>query len=1478
MKKVLFLLLIVLLSGCKKKANSGIFTLGFLGVISQEPPVEVTIGGTVTGLKGQGLVLQNNGTDDLPITSDGTFQFPKVILEGTSYNVTVKTQPTSPSQTCVVAGGIGQVLKEPITTVTVNCSTNKYTIGGTVSGLASTGLSLQLDSTSINIASNGTFAFPITLESGTPYNVTMSPANGQIGGVNQPAQTCTLSNGGGIVQDSAISNITVQCVTQTVQLTINANYLPSGATLVVQNNSGANINLTYAQPSQVLNIPSGSPYNVTIKTQPGPPAPAICTNPAGSGVAFANSTVNINCTAASSIVVTTSGLAGSSGVLLQNNGGDNLQIGSNGNSAFSQPLTAGSSYNVTVAAQPTNPWQTCTVTGGSGTVAAGPPPTTSVTLNCITNTYKVGATIIGLAPNNSITLELDGADNNIRTGVNANGNFLFPTAKTSGNTSSVSIMAGSTLNNPNQTCRMTYNGNTVTVTHANSSPVNVYVPILGSDVTDITVNCSNLHTVSGIITGLDANSSGLVLALNSTILTSVSGGDTSFTFPAPEGLLAVGDSYSVTVYSQPTPNAGGKWQECNVSLGSGTISGDVTNVVVACTTATYTIGGTIVGLSGTGLTIQHISDDNTPTINETMDITSGSTTFTFPTPQQSGTTYSIQITAQPIGQVCRVLNPTGTVVGGSKTPILDASGNPIGTFINPNITSIVINCLPGYMISGTITNYTGNGLRLQNVLTGGNPNTEEININSNGTFAFPTLATTGQNYAVTVTQQPWGPTQVCTVTNGTGSVASSDITNITINCVTQSYSLIVTVQNWVSGLVIKEKGTDTTTITPTSNGNVTLIPSLLSGSTYEVVVQTHPTGRFCHVFNGSGRIWGSNTERIFVDCNPSYETVIYSEWSVRGHYRMNDGPTSFIDLIPTAANGTASSGVVKNNTAGLLSGDANQSVFLNGTGYIEMGNLTTNAKYNFTGSFTLEAWIVPYSLNGRIIGKGNSYNLSLVNGKVRLCVGANCIDSITSLVLGRPYFIAATYYQGNNGARIFINGIQDTVANTNVSPTTTTALLRVGADQDGNNNFTGIVDEVAIYGWNLGNQRILSHYRWGSKLHLNLNLEGNVTDTSSYGNDFSSGGAGSLVTSSNKSPNGNSAYSFNNTQNLYLTAGLTSPTTQSYLADKMTMMAWVRPTGLTGDQPIVYQGTASDGFGIGLSTNKAAILIGSNTHLSGPGYDLSVTPSRWYHIAAKKDGANWYLYVNGKEQNLGALSSLVTPGTYFSIGKRGTDFFNGDIAGVKVFHTALSQEEIQRYATNVSDSLVAYYPFFTNNDLSPIKNTHTTATNTSANDRYGFANLAGSFSTNEISLSNPFGLVNGNTARTICAYVRWTSFTAGTAQVILEYTGGPKLQVTENSGNYLAVGETGSVNVSLTLSNWHHFCTTYAGGTGGSFKIYWNSSLVSSTSLSPISSTVTSLKIGQSLSSTNPLNAQLDEVRIYNRELSADEIKALSDN
>src|ERR1700723_4723655 len=81
-----------------------------------------SVGGTLTGLMGQGLVLEDNSGNSLSLSSNGEFVFSGSIGNGDAYSVTVATQPSNPAQTCTVHNGSGTIDKANIVNVLVSCT------------------------------------------------------------------------------------------------------------------------------------------------------------------------------------------------------------------------------------------------------------------------------------------------------------------------------------------------------------------------------------------------------------------------------------------------------------------------------------------------------------------------------------------------------------------------------------------------------------------------------------------------------------------------------------------------------------------------------------------------------------------------------------------------------------------------------------------------------------------------------------------------------------------------------------------------------------------------------------------------------------------------------------------------------------------------------------------------------------------------------------------------------------------------------------------------------------------------------------------------------------------------------------------------------------------------------------------------------------------------------------------------------------
>jgi hypothetical protein len=236
---------------------------------------------TVAGLAGSGLSLCENYTDGtcasaVPITKDGDTLISSALADGVSYLlVFAGGQPTSPWQTCSFIDGssdgtkAGGTIRGADVTVAVTCTTNKYSIGGTISGLKGNGLKLSLvgqdDLTLTPEASS--FAFPGQIDSGSPYTISIA-AQAQ---PTNPWQTCTVASGTGVVQNQDLY-AQVNCVTNSYPVIVNlSGYAGSGLVLSRGNQTIGPISsgsLKVQFPAPVL---SGADYTVTVKSQPTGP-------------------------------------------------------------------------------------------------------------------------------------------------------------------------------------------------------------------------------------------------------------------------------------------------------------------------------------------------------------------------------------------------------------------------------------------------------------------------------------------------------------------------------------------------------------------------------------------------------------------------------------------------------------------------------------------------------------------------------------------------------------------------------------------------------------------------------------------------------------------------------------------------------------------------------------------------------------------------------------------------------------------------------------------------------------------------------------------------------------------------------------------------------------------------------------------------------------------------------------------------------
>ncbi len=133
------------------------------------------------------------------------------------------------------------------------------------------------------------------------------------------------------------------------------------------------------------------------------------------------------------------------------------------------------------------------------------------------------------------------------------------------------------------------------------------------------------------------------------------------------------------------------------------------------------------------------------------------------------------------------------------------------------------------------------------------------------TFTFATQVASGATYAVTVLTQPSGPN--CSVANGSGTVATSSVTNITIKCDGSAFNISATVSGLLpnTNVVLQDNGGDSLTID--TNGVATNFNTpLATAAAYAVTVQTQPAGETCTVgANASGKVAGADIN-VAVSC------------------------------------------------------------------------------------------------------------------------------------------------------------------------------------------------------------------------------------------------------------------------------------------------------------------------------------------------------------------------------------------------------------------------------------------------------------------------------------------------------------------------------------------------------------------------------------------------------------------------------------
>ncbi|XDD53481.1 beta strand repeat-containing protein [Leptospira sp. WS4.C2] len=247
-------------------------------------------------------------------------------------------------------------------------------------------------------------------------------------------------------------------------------------------------------------------------------------------------------------------------------------------------------------------------------------------------------------------------------------------------------------------------------------------------------------------------------------------------------------------------------------------------------TGPFKISVIVSGLLGSGLTIDLNSGVESIVVNS-----NGS--YEFATTLTTGNNFTVSIKTQPTlpVQSCSVSGGVGVVGFG-------------------DINSIIVNCDPlRYTIGGTITGLDGiTGLGLTNSVDGSTLNVAV----ASGAFAFTQTYLDGTTYNISVTTQPNHPVQDCVITNGSGTIASANITNITIACTSTAFPIEVTAVGIASGtLTIRNNNSELLTIS--TNGLHRFPTNIITNNTYSLQIMSTPANHQCTLDLTSGTVTGT---------------------------------------------------------------------------------------------------------------------------------------------------------------------------------------------------------------------------------------------------------------------------------------------------------------------------------------------------------------------------------------------------------------------------------------------------------------------------------------------------------------------------------------------------------------------------------------------------------------------------------------------
>ena len=567
-----------------------------------------------------------------------------------------------------------------------------------------------------------------------------------------------------------------------------------------------------------------------------------------------------------------------------------------------------------------------------------------------------------------------------------------------------------------------------------------------------------------------------------------------------------------------------------------------------------------------------------------------------------------------------------------------------------------------------------------------------------------------------------------------------------------------------------------------------------------------------------------------------------------------------------------------------------------------VGSKIYYAYYKKDSSVIRQIWTGEIYSN--VINKGNAYVLGLQGSNIRGSIGgivdklkydAEAISYTAGAVVEASIDsnwnrITMTYDKVN--LKLYVNGIlQSTSAFTETIDTNPFELM-IGDD------WNGSIDEVKIYNRALSVSEIryqysregpISHWKFdegsGTTAYDSTGNNNNGTLTNMDNTDWVAGKYGTALDFDGNNDYVDTDYNFGND-----------------FDSGVTWTAWVKQTN-TGEQYFIHSRTSGSGEAFTLGTRGGAYndFRFTWTTSSGVVTALSITnrSDTWTHVSGTWDGSNVRIYINGSEENSSSLGgNTSTPTTDILIGIRSDLLgdFEGFIDDVRIYNYARTAAQVRldynaglsaRFggspAEDMDRGLVGYWNFNEGSGQTAYDSTDNNSDGTlgatsgaEASDPTWTTGKKGgalSFdgSDDYVSINDRFDLINSSNS----FWVKTTSstlsglFASGDSPNIYMDTDGGVYVWFKDSGGYKrnpASGTLGTINDGA----WHFVATT---GNSTNSVLYVDGSSNSISCGAYVGSGTVRTTFGNHSDLAYPFNGQIDEVRVYNRALSAAEIR-----